>query len=111
MKESPFMNVRKLRRESPRSEGIPDSGRLSPWVRVEVECYSGYRAEETPRAVILGGARLEISEVLSRERRSDHETRRSFGTFSCRLADGRALLLEKSEEGTWRARLPSAASS
>jgi hypothetical protein len=100
------MVMSKSRKDRPQSEGVPAAGRLSPWQPVEVECYSGYRAEETPRAVTLGRRRLEISAVLTRERRSDRKTRRYFEIFGCRLADGRALLLEKSEEGAWRARAP-----
>jgi hypothetical protein len=100
------MMMPKSRKDSSSSGGDLGLGALAPWRPVEVECYSGCRAEETPRAVTLGRARLEISAVLSSERRSDRETRRSFEVFRCRLADGRALLLEKSEEGAWRARLP-----
>ena len=31
-----------------------------------VECYAGYRGEETPRALWLGDNRLEVKEVLDR---------------------------------------------
>jgi hypothetical protein len=31
---------------------------------VGVECYAGYRGEETPRAIVLGEQRVEVAEVL-----------------------------------------------
>jgi hypothetical protein len=31
---------------------------------VDVECYAGYRGEETPRAVVLGEQRVEVADVL-----------------------------------------------
>jgi len=39
---------------------------------VSVECYSGYRAEETPRRFILGTAAIEVVEVLDRWLAPDH---------------------------------------
>ena len=35
-------------------------------MKIRVECYAGYRGEETPRAFWLGDNRLEIKEVLDR---------------------------------------------
>jgi len=42
-------------------------------MKVRVVCYEGYRAEETPRAVILGERRVEVVELLDRWRGEDHE--------------------------------------
>ena len=38
------------------------------WVfeEIKVECYSGYKAEESPRAFIYLGKRYQISEILDR---------------------------------------------
>ena len=33
---------------------------------IEVDCYAGYRGEETPRRLRLGARRLEVVEVLDR---------------------------------------------
>jgi hypothetical protein len=33
---------------------------------VRVECYAGYRGEETPRAFVLGDRRVEVVQVLDR---------------------------------------------
>lgn len=35
-------------------------------MKIRVECYAGYRGEETPRAFCLGDNRLEVKEVLDR---------------------------------------------
>lgn len=42
-------------------------------MKVRVVCYEGYRAEETPRAVILGERRVEVVRLLDRWRGEDHE--------------------------------------
>ena len=35
-------------------------------IPIRVECYSGSRAEETPRLVSFGGDRFEIEEIIDR---------------------------------------------
>jgi hypothetical protein len=32
--------------------------------KIEVIAYSGYRGEETPRAIVLHGERIEVTEIL-----------------------------------------------
>ena len=39
---------------------------------IRVECYAGYRGEETPRAFFLGERRIEVVEVLDRWLAPDH---------------------------------------
>jgi hypothetical protein len=39
---------------------------------MRVECYAGYRSEETPRAFFLGERRIEVAEVLDRWLAPDH---------------------------------------
>ena len=41
-------------------------------MNIRVECYAGYRGEETPRAFWLGENRLEVKEVLDRWLAPDH---------------------------------------
>jgi len=40
---------------------------------IRVICYEGYRAEETPRAFLLGERRVEVVRILDRWRGEDHE--------------------------------------
>ena len=35
-------------------------------MQIEVECYAGYRGEETPRRFRLGGRYQEVKEILDR---------------------------------------------
>ena len=42
-------------------------------MKVRVVCYEGYRAEETPRAFLLGERRVEVVRILDRWRGEDHE--------------------------------------
>jgi hypothetical protein len=42
-------------------------------MKVRVVCYEGYRAEETPRAFLLGERRIEVVGILDQWRGEDHE--------------------------------------
>lgn len=42
-------------------------------MKVRVVCYEGYKAEETPRAFLLGERRVEVVRILDRWRGEDHE--------------------------------------
>jgi len=52
--------------------GLPVS-LLEQEMKVRVVCYEGYRAEETPRAFLLGEHRVEVVRILDRWRGEDHE--------------------------------------
>jgi hypothetical protein len=39
---------------------------LSTTLEVGVECYAGSMGEETPRAIQIGGGRIEVAEVVDR---------------------------------------------
>jgi len=41
-------------------------------MELEVECYSGYMAEETPRRLLLSRRRVEVVQVLDRWLAPDH---------------------------------------
>ena len=41
-------------------------------VPVRVECYAGYRGEETPRRFFLGDQPIEVTEILDRWLAPDH---------------------------------------
>jgi hypothetical protein len=42
------------------------------FLEIDVECYSGYTAEETPRHFMLGPRRVEVVQVLDRWLAPDH---------------------------------------
>ncbi|MEN6310078.1 MAG: hypothetical protein ABFD80_00910 [Acidobacteriota bacterium] len=74
------------------------------WEPVHVECHAGYREDETPRVVFLGGLEFPVAEVLTRKRLRDEATGRIAEAFECRLEAGWQVWLERSEEGSWRVR-------
>ena len=41
-------------------------------MNIEVECYAGYRAEETPRAIRFAERRIKVLKVLDRWLSPDH---------------------------------------
>jgi hypothetical protein len=67
-----------------------------------VECYAGYKGEETPRAVVLDKTRFEVASVLSRERALDRDSGQMRDVWRCRLDDGRTVIVERLESDTWR---------
>jgi len=69
---------------------------------VKVESYAGYKGEETPRAVVLDGKRFVIASILSRNRVLDSDSGRVREVWRCRLEDGRTMIVERLESGTWR---------
>ena len=75
---------------------------IPPDVETVVECYAGYRGDETPRAVVVGGQRSAIACILSRERALDPERGLRREVWRCRLEDGRAVTIELLGTGTWR---------
>ncbi len=66
-----------------------------------VESYAGYKGDETPRAVIIDKVRLEIIEIFFRRRVLDPAGGRIRDVWRCRLADGREVVVERLDDGTW----------
>ena len=65
-------------------------------MRVEVECYAGYRAEEEPRRFTLGDHAVEVGEILDRWLSPDHRY------FKVKGDDQAVYLLRHDErEGSW----------
>lgn len=49
---------------------------------IRVQCYAGHRAEETPRSLLLGDRRIEVTEILDRWISPEHRY------FKVRGSDG-----------------------
>jgi hypothetical protein len=65
-------------------------------LRIGVECYAGYRGEETPRAILLGDRRLQVVEVLDRWLAPDHRY------FKVRADDGDTYIVRQdTSSGEW----------
>ena len=65
-------------------------------MEIHVECYAGYRGEETPRRFQMGDRRIEIKEVLDRWLAPDHRY------FKVLADDGAVYILRHNvEEWQW----------
>ena len=63
---------------------------------ITVECYAGYRAEQTPRTLVLGDRRVEVAEVLDQWLAPDHRY------FKLRGHDGDVYLVRHDvSAGAW----------
>jgi hypothetical protein len=63
---------------------------------VDVECYAGYRGEETPRRFTLAGTTIDIAEVVDRWLAPDHRY------FKVRDAKGDVYILRHDiASGQW----------
>jgi len=60
---------------------------------LRVECYSGYRGEETPRRFEEGERRVEVTHVLDRWLAPDHRY------FKCRGSDESVYILRYDVDG------------
>lgn len=60
---------------------------MAPLLAVPVECYAGYRGEQTPRRVLLGDRTVQVTEVLDQWLAPDHRY------FKVRGDDGHMYIL------------------
>jgi hypothetical protein len=52
-------------------------------MRIGVECYSGYRADESPRRLILGKRTVAVKEILDRWLGEEHRYFKILGEDGC----------------------------
>jgi len=74
-----------------RVRAAPSRSAYLSGVELKVECYAGYRGEETPRRLELGERRVEVVEVIDRWYGPDHRY------FKLRGDDGAIYLLRHDE--------------
>jgi hypothetical protein len=71
--------------------------------KIEVIAYAGYRAEESPRAILLDGNRIEVRKILSRWTEEDAATRQRKRCFRFKGSDFRTHTLCYDEDAAeWR---------
>jgi hypothetical protein len=68
--------------------------------KIRVIFYSGYKGEETPRAVSVGSREYRIDEILWRSKVLDHSSGRELEAFACRVA-GKTVIIKQDESGGW----------
>ena len=64
--------------------------------RIAVDCYAGYRGEETPRRIRIGERRVEVTEVLDRWLAPGHRYFKLRGDD-----DGVYIIRHEEAEGLW----------
>jgi len=69
----------------------------SAGTEIQVDCYAGYRAEETPRRFSLGGRLIEIVSVIERWATPDYRYFRVQGNDDCVY-----ILAQKLDDGKWK---------
>lgn len=60
-------------------------------MKIQVECYAGYRGEQEPRAFTFGERRFEVQELMDRWQAPTHRY------FKVRVDDGRVFILRHDE--------------
>lgn len=70
---------------------MAESPRVIP---VRVECYAGYRGEETPRRMTLGNSSFEVADILDRWLAPDHRY------FKIRTVDEDTYILRQDVESS-----------
>lgn len=68
--------------------------------KFELLFYSGYKGEETPKAVIIGNRTFNIEEIVSRKRVCDQKSGEIFEVFLCKM-EGETVKITVFESGKW----------
>jgi hypothetical protein len=76
--------------------GVNDHGE-----EIKVVFYSGYKGQETPRAVILAGREYPVEKIIWRKRVREKDTGESFELVRCRVA-GQEVTLRIGRSGDAR---------
>ena len=63
-------------------------------LQIKVQCYAGYRGEETPRAILLTSRKIQVTQILDRWLAPDHRY------FKC-LGDDDAVYIIRHDQNTW----------
>ena len=65
-------------------------------LRIAIECYAGYKGEQTPRTLMLGDRRIDVAEVLDQWLAPDHRY------FKVRGDDGDTYIVRQDRaSGEW----------
>ena len=63
-------------------------------MHIKVECYSGYRGEETPRCILMGDSKIKVKEIMDRWLAPDHR-------YFKLLGDDQAVYIIRHDFETW----------
>lgn len=68
---------------------------------IRVECYSGSRADESPRRIIIEGRRHEVSRVLDSSVEESGQSRERTHRYRVLTGDGLLIEIRRTESGEW----------
>ena len=65
-----------------------------PYERIEVECYSGHKANERPKAIIFQGKRRDVQDIIDRWYEGGREASRPvINYFKVRTKEGQVFII------------------
>ena len=71
-------------------------------IEIQVECYAGGRAEETPRRITLDGQQHTVMRLLAETIEESAGTKERNRRYKVLTDQGKVLEIERSSEGVWR---------
>jgi hypothetical protein len=76
---------------------------MNRFVRIQVDCYAGYKGEESPRSFVWNDRRHEVEEIVDRWYQASRDPQiPACDYFKVRTADGALFLLRMDREtSTW----------
>jgi hypothetical protein len=66
--------------------------------KIIVKFYAGYKGEETPRSILVGGQEYLVEKILLRRRGLEKVSGKGYELFVCRVA-GKTVKIRKLETG------------
>jgi hypothetical protein len=70
-------------------------------IEIQVECYAGGRAEETPRRITLDGQEHAVTRLLAETIEESAVTREQTRRYKVLTDQGKVLEIVRSSEGVW----------
>jgi len=70
-------------------------------IEIQVECYAGGRAEETPRRITLDGQQLTVTRLLAETIEEHAGTKEQTRRYKVLTDQGKVLEIVRSSEGVW----------
>jgi len=78
---------------------VPGDAQSIDMTRIQVECYAGYRSEESPRSFFLNDRRYEIEEIVDRWYQGSRDPAvPACDYFKVRAADGSLFIIRMDRE-------------
>lgn len=77
-----------------------DKDHLEKKSNFDLRFYSGYKGNETPKAVVIGDKEFSIEKILWRKRVFEKKTGKTFEVFKCKM-EGEIVKITIYDSGEW----------